>query len=113
MNRRPPSRGSSRTCGSGGGQSFVALNGGPLFKFNPSISFLVSCDTKQEVDRLWGKLSEGGSTLMELGEYPFSQRYGWTTDRYGLSWQLMHAGGTETRQRVTPTPMFVGPHAGL
>src|SRR4030042_653989 len=43
------------------GQRFVALNGGPLFKFNPSISFLVSCDTKQEGDRLWGELSEGGS----------------------------------------------------
>jgi predicted 3-demethylubiquinone-9 3-methyltransferase (glyoxalase superfamily) len=94
------------------GHRFVALNGGPLFKFNPSISFLVACDTKGEVDRLWAKLSEGGSALMEMGEYPFSQRYGWTQDRYGLSWQLMHAGNMEIKQRVTPTLMFVGPQAG-
>jgi len=94
------------------GQRFVALNGGPLFKFNPSISFIVSCDTKQEVDSLWEKLSKGGSTLMELGEYPFSERYGWTTDRYGLSWQLMYAGGMEMRQKITPTLMFVGEQTG-
>ena len=94
------------------GQRFVALNGGPLFKFNPSISFLVSCDTKQEVDSLREKLSKDGSTLMELGEYPFSERYGWTTDRYGLSWQLMYAGGMEMRQKITPTLMFVGEQTG-
>jgi len=94
------------------GHRFVALNGGPLFKFNPSISFLVSCSTKDEVDSLWEKLHQGGSTLMELGEYPFSERYGWTQDRYGLSWQIMYTGGTETRQRITPTLMFVGPQSG-
>ena len=94
------------------GRRFVALNGGPLFRFNPSISFLVACDTKQEVDRLWAKLSEGGTALMELGEYPFSQRYGWTTDRYGLSWQVMHAASMDVTQRITPTLMYVGKQSG-
>src|SRR5687768_9420414 len=66
------------------GQQFTLLSAGPLFKFNPSISFLVSCATTEEVDALWAKLAAGGKALMELGEYPFSKRYGWTEDRYGL-----------------------------
>ena len=74
------------------GFKFVGLNGGPVFKFTPAVSFLVACDTKEEVDALWGELSRGGSALMELGEYPFSEWYGWVQDRYGLSWQVMFKG---------------------
>src|SRR4030042_2602904 len=74
------------------GQEFMALNGGPVFKFTPAVSFLVACETKEEVDALWGRLSQGGTALMELGEYPFSEKYGWTQDRYGLSWQVMFMG---------------------
>ena len=94
------------------GQEFAFISAGPLFKFTPAVSFLVSCATKAEVDRLWGELSKAGSVLLELGAYPFSERYGWTKDRYGLSWQLMYAGGREIRQRVTPTLMFVGKQCG-
>jgi len=68
--------------------------------------------TKDEVDALWSELSKGGSALMEIGEYPFSQRYGWTQDRYGLSWQLMFMGEREIKQTVTPTLMFVGQQCG-
>ncbi len=89
------------------GQEFTLISAGPLFKFNPSISFLVACKTKDEVEALWEKLSEGGTVLMELGEYPFSERYGWVQDRYGLSWQVMFIGGHEIRQKITPTLMFV------
>lgn len=89
------------------GQEFMLISAGPLFKFNPSISFLVACKTKNEVDALWEKLSEGGMALMELGEFPFSERYGWIQDRYGLSWQLMFMGGYTITQNVTPTLMFV------
>ena len=71
------------------GQEFMLLSAGPYFKFTPAVSFLVACRTKEEVEALWGKLSKGGQALMELGEYPFSKRYGWTQDRYGLSWQVM------------------------
>jgi predicted 3-demethylubiquinone-9 3-methyltransferase (glyoxalase superfamily) len=88
------------------GQKFIGINGGPEFKFNPSISFLVQCGTKQEVDSLWGRLSEGGTALMELGAYPFSEWYGWTTDRYGLSWQLMLTA-QPIKQKIIPTLMFV------
>ncbi|OHD53960.1 MAG: hypothetical protein A2Y33_12375 [Spirochaetes bacterium GWF1_51_8] len=94
------------------GQQFMMINAGPYFKFNPSISFLVACDTEEEVDFLWNKLADGGSVLMELGEYPFSKRYGWTTDKYGLSWQLMSADGRKIDQKITPTLLFVGAVAG-
>src|SRR3990167_1698214 len=90
------------------GQPFMAISAGPLFKFNPSISFQVKCQTKAEVDAIWEKLSEGGTILMELDEYPFSERYGWLNDRYGLSWQIIYVGESEIKQKITPTLMFVG-----
>ena len=94
------------------GQEFTLISAGPLFKFNPSVSFLVACKTKNEVDTLWEKLSEGGTALMELDEYPFSERYGWVQDRYGLSWQVMFMGGRKISQKITPTLMFVGKQCG-
>jgi predicted 3-demethylubiquinone-9 3-methyltransferase (glyoxalase superfamily) len=94
------------------GQEFMLISAGPLFKFNPSVSFLVPCKTKDEVDALWEKLSEGGTALIDLGEYPFSEKYGWTQDRYGLSWQVMFMGNREIKQRIIPTLMFVGDVCG-
>jgi predicted 3-demethylubiquinone-9 3-methyltransferase (glyoxalase superfamily) len=94
------------------GQPFMAISAGPLFRFNPSVSFLVACRTKGEVDELWRALAQGGEVLMPLGAYPFSERYGWTTDRYGLSWQIIYAGDREIRQSITPTLMFVGKVCG-
>ena len=94
------------------GQEFRLINAGPLFKFTPAVSFLVACDTKAEVDAIWKELSKGGKVLMELGEYPFSARYGWAQDRYGLSWQVMFMGGREIEQAITPTLMFVGEQCG-
>ncbi len=61
------------------GQEFIALNGGPHFKFSPAISFFVRCETQGEVDELWERLLEGGEP----------QRCGWLTDKYGLSWQIV------------------------
>jgi predicted 3-demethylubiquinone-9 3-methyltransferase (glyoxalase superfamily) len=94
------------------GQEFRLMNAGPLFKFTPAVSFLVACATKEEVDALWKELSKAGSVLMELGEYPFSERYGWTQDRYGLSWQVMFMGDREIEQKIVPTLMFVGDQCG-
>ncbi len=90
------------------GRPFTLISAGPLFKFNPSISFLVACTTKDEVDSLWKKLGAGGSVLMELGTYPFSERYGWLQDRYGLSWQVMLMGAKLGSEGIIPTLMFVG-----
>ncbi len=89
------------------GEEFTLISAGPLFKFNPSVSFLVACKTKVEVDKLWESLSPGGMALMELGEYPFSEKYGWVQDRYGLSWQVMFIGERKIKQNITPTLMFV------
>ncbi len=94
------------------GLSFMAISAGPLFKFNPSVSFFVCCETKEEVDALWAKLSQGGSILMELGEYPFSKRYGWLQDKYGLSWQIMFMGDQPFKQKIIPALMFVGNMCG-
>ena len=94
------------------GRKFVGLNGGPVFKFNPSISFLIACGSKEEVDAFWGPLSSGGTALMELGEYPFSPWYGWIQDKYGLSWQVMAMGDRPIMQKITPTLMFVGDVCG-
>jgi len=91
---------------------FSLLVAGPFFKFTPAVSFLIACETKDEVEALWAKLTEGGKPLMELGEYPFSEKYGWTEDKYGLSWQLMSVGGRPIEQKITPMLMFVGKQCG-
>lgn len=89
------------------GQPFTALNGGPHFTFTPAISFIVNCQSEDELDKLWSKLSERGKTLMPLDKYPFSEKYGWTEDKYSLSWQLILADG-EVPQKILPSLMFVG-----
>jgi predicted 3-demethylubiquinone-9 3-methyltransferase (glyoxalase superfamily) len=94
------------------GQPFMAISAGPLFTFNPSVSFRIDCETRGEVDVLWQRLGEGGQVLMPLDAYPFSPRYGWLQDRYGLSWQLMQAHAGEITQRIVPTLMFTGPVCG-
>lgn len=94
------------------GQKFMAISAGPVFKFTPAISFHVKCKTKEEVDALWEKLSAGGNVLMELGAYPFSEKYGWCNDKYGLSWQVIYVGESEITQKITPVLMFVGSVCG-
>jgi len=94
------------------GLEFQAISAGPLFKFNPSISFHVTCKTKEEVDNIWNKLSPGGQVLMELGAYPFSDRYGWLQDKYGLSWQIIYSSEDHEKQKITLVIMFVGDVCG-
>jgi predicted 3-demethylubiquinone-9 3-methyltransferase (glyoxalase superfamily) len=91
------------------GQDFIALNGGPEFTFSPAVSFFVSCETPEEIDKLWQKLSTGGTVLMELDKYPFSEKYGWLQDRYGVSWQFILA---DRAQKITPCLLFVGKQYG-
>lgn len=67
------------------GQQFFALNGGPYFTFSPAVSFFINCETQQEIDELWEKLSAGGE----------KQRCGWLKDKYGLSWQVVPTVLTE------------------
>lgn len=91
------------------GRNFSALNGGPLFKFTPAVSLFVNCETTEELDSAWGKLSQGGSVLMPLDKYPFSERFGWVQDRFGLGWQLHLTG---QKQNINPFLLFVGKQKG-
>ncbi len=91
------------------GQKFTALNGGPQFSFTPSISFYVSCETESELLRLYEGLAKDGFVLMELGPYPFADKFAWVQDQYGLSWQL-NLG--ERNQKITPFLMFSGNQLG-
>jgi predicted 3-demethylubiquinone-9 3-methyltransferase (glyoxalase superfamily) len=101
------------------GYEFMAISAGPLFKFNPSISFMVNFDpsqdnkARQRIDEVWEKLSEGGKALMPLGEYPFSKRFGWIEDKYGVSWQLIFTDPEgEERPLIIPSFLFVGDVCG-
>ena len=73
------------------GQQFVALNGGPVFRFNEAVSFIVSCETQQELDFFWEKLSEGGDKN--------AQQCGWLKDKFGLSWQVVPSALPELLQQ--------------
>jgi predicted 3-demethylubiquinone-9 3-methyltransferase (glyoxalase superfamily) len=92
------------------GYRMIALNGGPVFTFTPAISFMVHCASAEKVDELWTALFEGGSALMPLDSYPFSERYGWLRDKYGVTWQIIYAKDAE--RGITPSFLFVGEKAG-
>ncbi|MEK5035283.1 VOC family protein [Paenibacillus sp. FSL R7-0302] len=101
------------------GQPFMAISGGPYFKLNPAVSFFVNFDPSREQDaagrlgEVWDKLSEGGTALMPLGKYPFSERYGWIQDKFGVSWQLILTNPAgEERPAIIPSLLFVGDQCG-
>lgn len=104
------------------GRKFMAISAGPLFRFNPSISFFVNFgpphfddrdEARAALDRIWNQLSEGGTALMPLDTYPFSEHYGWIQDKYGLSWQLILTGEEgDPRPPIVPSLMFVKEMAG-
>ncbi|MEW5675143.1 VOC family protein [Flavobacterium enshiense] len=88
------------------GQKFMCLNGGPMYSINLSISFFVVCETEAEVNASWAKLIEDGSVLMPLDAYPWSQKYGWVQDKFGVNWQLSFGKFEDVGQKFTPTLMF-------
>ncbi|MGY0237092.1 VOC family protein [Longispora urticae] len=103
------------------GQDFMAISAGPVFRFNPSVSFIVDygpphvgpAEARERIDLAWEKLADGGTVLMPLDKYPFSERYGWIQDRYGLSWQLMLTGPDgDPRPPILPSLLFVGDRYG-
>lgn len=90
------------------GYKMIALNGGPYFQFTPAISFYVTAETEDEVDRLWEKLSEGGTPLMPLDKYNWSEKYGWVKDKYGLTWQISLGNLDDVHgQKIVPSLMYV------
>ncbi|PWW03360.1 putative 3-demethylubiquinone-9 3-methyltransferase (glyoxalase superfamily) [Hoeflea marina] len=94
------------------GQAFCGINGGPVFRPNPSISFFVHLDSHDKVDALWAGLVDGGQVLMALDAYPWSTRYGWLSDRYGVSWQIAAWDRAAERQSIIPSLMFTGDRDG-
>ncbi len=89
----------------------LALNGGPAFEQTPAMSNFVWCDTAEEVDRLWAALSVGGTVHMGLDKYAWSERYGWTSDRFGVEWQILLAP-QKAPQKIAPAMLFVRENFG-
>ena len=98
------------------GHEFMAISAGPMFRINPAISFHAKCRTPAEVDALWAQLAPEGTVMMPLGEYPFSKRYGWVADKYGVSWQVIYreedAREENSDGRITPALMFTNEVCG-
>jgi predicted 3-demethylubiquinone-9 3-methyltransferase (glyoxalase superfamily) len=94
------------------GYSITLLDGGPMYQANPSISLYYNCDTEQELDRIWNAFSKEGTVLMPLDKYPWSEKYGWITDQYGISWQLALGNTREAEQKIIPSLLFTGKQYG-
>lgn len=91
------------------GYEMLALNGGPLFKITPALSFIINRETPEEVDALWGKLLPGGEVMMALDKYPFNERYGWLKDKFGVTWQIMCRND---REPIQPSFLFTDERYG-
>jgi predicted 3-demethylubiquinone-9 3-methyltransferase (glyoxalase superfamily) len=102
------------------GQSFLGISAEhPGLKINPSISFFINFDPSSDpgaanhIDKVWAKLVDGGTVMMPLDRYPFSERYGWLSDKYGVNWQLILTNPAgEPRPVITPSLMYTGDKAG-
>lgn len=90
-----------------GEKQFMCLNGGPKFSITPSISLFAYCKNVEETNALWNKLIQGGSAMMEINQYPWSERYGWLKDKYGLTWQISVANPGES-ESIRPSMLFTG-----
>ena len=94
------------------GQNFILLDGGPMYQPNPSISFNYICENEQELEIIWNAFAKEGSIIMPLDKYPFSEKYGWINDKFGISWQLALGEVSEIEQKITPYLMFTGKQYG-
>ena len=88
------------------GVDFLAISAGPFFTLNSAISLMVTCRSAEEVDRLYDKLKDGAFIMMPLGAYPFSKRYVWLQDKFGLNWQLCLFETDEITQKIRPVLLF-------
>ncbi len=94
------------------GNKFMGLNGGAMFKINPSISLFVTCESINATNELWEKLIVGGKALMSIDKYPWSERYGWLQDQFGLTWQISIVNNKEDKQKIKPSMLFTSNHFG-
>jgi len=94
------------------GQSITLLDGGPMYQPNPSISLFYICENANELDRVWNGLNKEGEVLMPLDKYPWSEKYGFISDKFGVSWQISLGKIEDVGQKVTPCLMFTGKQCG-
>jgi predicted 3-demethylubiquinone-9 3-methyltransferase (glyoxalase superfamily) len=94
------------------GQSITLLDGGPKYKPTPSISFYYICEKEDELNRIWKAFTKNGNVMMPLDKYPWSEKYGWVTDKFGISWQLALGKISDVGQKITPCLMFSGKQYG-
>nr|MBK9653124.1 VOC family protein [Bacteroidota bacterium] len=93
-------------------QQFMGLNGGAMFTPNASISFFVICDTNEEVDRIWNRLTEEGRIMMPLDKYDWSEHYGFLQDKFGVAWQIFKGAHNTLNQKIVPCFLFTGDKFG-
>lgn len=94
------------------GERIILLDGGPKYQPNPSISFFYICETEDEINRIWEAFTQKGTVLMPLDKYDWSQKYGWVSDPYGVSWQFALGKIEDVGQKITPCLMFTGDQYG-
>lgn len=94
------------------GQQFDLMTAGPYLPFNPTISFIVNCETAEEADDLWHKITAEGKELMPLDTYDFAEKFGWGQDKYGVSWQVLCMKGERPKEKIASTLMFCGDVCG-
>lgn len=95
-----------------GGFKVMGLNGGPAYSINPAISLFYTTTDGDELQVIWNKLIEGGSALMPLDKYPWSEKYGWVKDKFGLTWQLMIGSLPDGSLKINPSLLFVNQQFG-
>jgi predicted 3-demethylubiquinone-9 3-methyltransferase (glyoxalase superfamily) len=94
------------------GKRIMGLNGGPMFQITPSISLAVNCDSMEETNRVWDALIEGGSAMIKIDKYPWSERYGFLEDKFGLTWQISSTGKKDGDLRILPSMLFTNSQFG-
>ena len=94
------------------GHSITLLDGGPKYKPNPSISFFYICEKEEELNNIWNAFSKEGTVMMPLDKYPWSEKYGWLNDKFGISWHIALGKISDVGQKITPCFMFTGKQYG-
>jgi predicted 3-demethylubiquinone-9 3-methyltransferase (glyoxalase superfamily) len=95
-----------------GGKKFMGLNGGPMFKVNPSISIFVLCESIDKTNEVWNKLVDGGKVLIQIDKQDWSARYGWLQDKFGVTWQISVVNKEGDEQQIRPSMLFTNKQFG-
>lgn len=93
-------------------QRFDIMTAGPYLPFNPTISFIILCESEAEANMLWDKFLPESKVLMDKNAYPFAEVYGWLSDKYGVSWQIFYSSKEKVVQKIVPAFMFAGDACG-